>query len=918
MVQEVYPLGNRFLPTSFMMSGFTPDPRTHTPIIRDMNVYPDDVLICAYVKAGTHLVWEITKMLLKGDAQYDPSPKEVAMLEFHSMDILENIPRPRALNSHKPVGDIPQTFRKGVGKVIFVQRNPKDIAVSFYNHMKNTRKGAAGTWEDFVFLTNTYGGFSSDWYQYTLEFEEEFKTNKDMKWHNMYYEDIKKNPTGAIKGLARFLEVPCSDQLAHEIADKCSFSQMKNANENFKFDHVNNSKPNPEFENPGAMYRKEPFDPEKIIRRKCPSGMVLELYPAANRLQTLQFLKLGLTPDPRTHHPAIREMTIYPDDVIICAYVKAGTHWVWEMTKMLLKGEAEYDPSPKEVAMLEFHPLDLFENMARPRVLNTHNTVPDLPNALRDGTGRMIFVQRNPKDVAVSFYNHLANMKGGFKGTWEDYAYLFNNFGGYHNDWFKYTLGFDEELKSNKKMKYHMMYYEDIKKDPLKSIHELAKFLEVKCSDQLSMEIADKCSFTRLKHASENLKFDHINNTKPNSEFENPGAMYRKGEIGDWKNWFTVAQSEEFNQMKTLSMKLIELYLIVALIAITYSSAIPKPGEDHKNTAHEQNFGDIIYRIIVDKIDKNKDGSVTETELKEWVQYVQKRYIVTDTERMWKDHDTESDKLTWNSYKKRTYGYEDDPDHEDSPTFSYKDMIERDERRWKVADKNKDGFLDKEEFADFLHPEEAEHMRDIVVQETMEDIDKDKDGFISLEEYIADVYDEDEEDEDADTVPDDDHHQAGEPDWVKSERDQFVNHRDKNFDGKLDVDEVRQWVIPEDYDHSGAEATHLVTSSDDNKVGDMWPNKEEGEPEWVATEREQFKSFRDKNSDGKMDNQEVKEWIIPPDYDHSEAEAKHLINESDSDKDGVLSKEEILEHYDLFVGSQATDFGEALTRHDEF
>ena len=43
-------------------------------------------------------------------------------------------------------------------------------------------------------------------------------------------------------------------------------------------------------------------------------------------------------------------------------------------------------------------------------------------------------------------------------------------------------------------------------------------------------------------------------------------------------------------------------------------------------------------------------------------------------------------------------------------------MIERDERRWKAADKDNDGFLSKEEFADFLHPEEAEHMRDIVVK----------------------------------------------------------------------------------------------------------------------------------------------------------------------------------------------------------
>ena len=51
-------------------------------------------------------------------------------------------------------------------------------------------------------------------------------------------------------------------------------------------------------------------------------------------------------------------------------------------------------------------------------------------------------------------------------------------------------------------------------------------------------------------------------------------------------------------------------------------------------------------------------------------------------------------------------------------------MEERDRRRWDLADENKDGRLSKEEFSHFLHPEEAEHMRDIVVQETLEDIDK--------------------------------------------------------------------------------------------------------------------------------------------------------------------------------------------------
>jgi len=88
------------------------------------------------------------------------------------------------------------------------------------------------------------------------------------------------------------------------------------------------------------------------------------------------------------------------------------------------------------------------------------------------------------------------------------------------------------------------------------------------------------------------------------------------------------------------------------------------------------------------------------------------------------------------------------------------------------------------------------------------------------------------------------------------------------------------------------------------------------EPDWVKFERETFKTHRDKNGDGKLDNDELKEWIMPTGFDHAEAEAKHLIQMADDNKDRQLSKDEILNHYDVFVGSQATDYGEQLQKHD--
>ncbi|XP_006633281.2 calumenin-A isoform X1 [Lepisosteus oculatus] len=241
--------------------------------------------------------------------------------------------------------------------------------------------------------------------------------------------------------------------------------------------------------------------------------------------------------------------------------------------------------------------------------------------------------------------------------------------------------------------------------------------------------------------------------------------------------------------------------------------------------------------MIVDQIDANKDGYVTEDELKAWIKKAQKKYIYDNVDRQWKDFDANNDGvISWEEYRNVTYGtFLDDPDPEDG--FNYKQMMMRDERRFKAADQDGDMIANKEEFTAFLHPEEYDHMKDIVVLESMEDIDKNGDGFIDLEEYIGDMY-----------------------------------------------------------SHDG----------------------DSQEPEWVKTEREQFVEFRDKNKDGKMDKEETRDWILPSDYDHAEAEAKHLVYESDADKDGKLTREEIINKYDLFVGSQATDFGEALLRHDEF
>lgn len=55
-----------------------------------------------------------------------------------------------------------------------------------------------------------------------------------------------------------------------------------------------------------------------------------------------------------------------------------------------------------------------------------------------------------------------------------------------------------------------------------------------------------------------------------------------------------------------------------------------------------------VIRIIVDKIDEDKDGFVDIYELKTWISYTQRRYIDEDVNRQWKQHNPDNeDKLSW-------------------------------------------------------------------------------------------------------------------------------------------------------------------------------------------------------------------------------------------------------------------------------
>lgn len=153
---------------------------------------------------------------------------------------------------------------------------------------------------------------------------------------------------------------------------------------------------------------------------------------------------------------------------------------------------------------------------------------------------------------------------------------------------------------------------------------------------------------------------------------------------------------------------------------------------------------------------------------------------------------------------------------------------------------------------------------------------------------------------------------------IEDDEDKF-KVADQNKDGNLDESEFPAILHPYDYefmhdieikralrehDKNGDNKIDLAEYSMDNEM------TQSDEAEKIA-EKVKFGEF-DTNKDGFLDTEEMKPWIIPTTMENSKEEAEHILGEVDMNKDNILTKEEILDNYETFVGSQATDYGKHL------
>nr|KAG5687669.1 hypothetical protein BaRGS_027561 [Batillaria attramentaria] len=186
----------------------------------------------------------------------------------------------------------------------------------------------------------------------------------------------------------------------------------------------------------------------------------------------------------------------------------------------------------------------------KPRVLWSHAPFRFLPLDLTAKKVKLVYITRNPKDVFVSMYCFLHKFDPplGYRGTWEQFFPFMLKEGWWYGNMFDYLLDWDQEIENHPDIPVYRISYEDTLRDTVGQVEKLNEFLGTNRDTEFCREVADACSFSKIpqiRQLSASVLRDNCN-WKEGVPFTD---LYRKGVVGDWKNWFTVAQNEEFDRV---------------------------------------------------------------------------------------------------------------------------------------------------------------------------------------------------------------------------------------------------------------------------------------------------------------------------------------------------------------------------------
>jgi len=229
-----------------------------------------------------------------------------------------------------------------------------------------------------------------------------------------------------------------------------------------------------------------------------------------------------------------RNLTVFPDDVFLVSYPRSGNTW----TRFLI-GNLAYQDDPTTFANIEsripeiyFNPDHVMRRLPRPRILKSHECFQPHYRAV-------IYIVRDPRDVAVSFYHH--NVKAGNipdNYPMEDFVPRFLNaeFDTRWGSWADHVLSWTL-LRQNHRG-FLLLRYEDMQRDTLSELRRIARFLHecsfraIDASPEKQQQAIDLSSPERMRALEKEQSADWIltRKTRPDKPF------VRTAKAGGWKS----------------------------------------------------------------------------------------------------------------------------------------------------------------------------------------------------------------------------------------------------------------------------------------------------------------------------------------------------------------------------------------------
>ena len=180
------------------------------------------------------------------------------------------------------------------------------------------------------------------------------------------------------------------------------------------------------------------------------------------------------------------------------------------------------------------------DGLPDPRSFKSHMPYKLSPGGLPHTTpAKYIYVSRNPKDVAVSAYHQNRGLKVcGFAGTWDEFFPLFMAGELHFGSWFDHVLSWWEHRDAPNIL---FLTFEGLKHDLCGGVRKIAEFMKLGLAPEVIESVALQCNFDSMKvNPSANFSWD---DERRHGEPE----FMRKGEVGDWKNYFTAEQNKVFD-----------------------------------------------------------------------------------------------------------------------------------------------------------------------------------------------------------------------------------------------------------------------------------------------------------------------------------------------------------------------------------